>query len=213
MASGTRLRPEELASGDFAEGSGAHPALVALTAHGVPGKGAVDAFIDKHAFPLVEPGAATFVFRGPAHEVRLLSFIHGGVDSRSFLPLQGTDLWLLRLPVEDGGRFEYKLADRHDGREDWIVDPLNPARAGDPFGENSVCRTSGYARPDWSEPRGAPAGRIEAIEVPSAAFGERRTERVYLPAGYDPARAYPLVVVHDGRTSSPTPTCRSCSTT
>ena len=32
----------------------------------------------------------------------------------------------------------------------------------------------------------------------AAAFGETRGVRVYLPAGHDPARAYPLVVVHDG---------------
>ena len=30
------------------------------------------------------------------------------------------------------------------------------------------------------------------------AFGETRDERVYLPAGHDPAAAYPLVVIHDG---------------
>ncbi len=198
MESGTKLRPAALVSGAFAHGSAAHPALAALTAGGMPGKAAVDAFIDKHAFPLVEPGTATFVFRGPAHEVRLLSFIHGGVDSRSFLPLEGTDLWLLRLSVEDAGRFEYKIAVRRDGREDWIVDPFNPARAGDPFGENSVCRTFGYAQPEWSEPRGTPSGCIEEITVQSSAFGESRTERVYLPAGYDPGRTYPLVVLHDG---------------
>jgi enterochelin esterase family protein len=158
----------------------------------------VEAFLDKHAFPLVEPGAATFVFRGAAHEVSLLRFIHGGIDRRTFRHLSGTDLWLLRLPVEDAGRFEYKLAVTRDGHEDWIVDPLNPARAGDPFGENSVCRTFGYARPAWSEPRGAAPGRIEAIAVTSRAFGETRTERVYLPAGHDPTQTYPLVIIHDG---------------
>jgi enterochelin esterase-like enzyme len=198
VASGTKVRPADLAEGGIVQKSGVHPALAALTAGGTPSEAAVDAFIDKQAFPLVESGAATFVFRGAAHEVSLLSFIHGGVDRRSFLPLHGTDLWLLRLGVEDAGRFEYKIAVSRDGHEDWIVDPFNPARAGDPFGENSVCRTYGYARPEWSEPRGAPSGRIEDITVASRAFGESRSERVYLPVGYDPARIYPLVVVHDG---------------
>ena len=74
------------------------------------------------------------------------------------------------------------------GGEDLVVDPLNPARAGDPFGENSVGRTFGYARPAWSQPRGAPAGRIEELaRSTSRAFGETRGERVYLPAGHDPA--------------------------
>jgi enterochelin esterase-like enzyme len=191
-------RVEMPAAEGMVPSSGSHPALGALLARGTPGADAVDAFLDKHAFPLVEPGAATFVFRGMADAVSLLSFIHGGVDRRSFLPVPGTDLWLLRLSVEDAGRFEYKLAISRNGHEDWIVDPLNPVRAGDPFGENSVCRTFGYARPDWSEAHGAPPGRIDEMAVTSGAFGETRIERIYLPAGHDTARAYPVVVIHDG---------------
>ena len=78
------------------------------------------------------------------------------------------------------------------------IDPLNPSRAGDPFGENSVCRTWGYERPEWSRPQGAPAGHIEPLPIESDVFGETREERVYLPAGYDAGRQYPLVVIHDG---------------
>ena len=128
----------------------------------------------------------------------LVRWIHGGGNRLPFARLGGTDLWILRVPVEDGGRFEYKLGIGHDGGEALIVDPLNPARAGDPFGENSVAGTLGYTRPEWSLPRGAPSGRIEEIGVASSAFGEMRGVRVYLPAGHDPAQAYPLVVVHDG---------------
>ena len=184
-----KLQSDPLAVGGFAGGSESHPALARLTASGTPSRPAVEAFLDKQAFPLVEPGAATFVYRGAAQQVSLLRFIHAGIDRQTFLHLPGTDLWLLRLPVEDAGRFEYKLAVSREAREDWIVDPLNPARAGDPFGENSVCRTFGYARPKWSEPRGAATGRIEEIAVASRAFDETRGERVYLPAGYDPSRS------------------------
>jgi len=127
-----------------------------------------------------------------------LRWIHAGGDRTPFLRVTGTDLWLLRLPVEDAGRFEYKLGIGRQAGEEWILDPLNPARARDPFGENSVCRTSGYARPGWSEPRGAPAGRIETITIESAVFGERREEQVYLPAGYEAGGSCPLVIVHDG---------------
>jgi enterochelin esterase-like enzyme len=130
--------------------------------------------------------------------VHLVRWIHGGGNRLPFARLGGTDLWLLRLAVEDGGRFEYKLAVGHDGGESLVLDPLNPARAGDPFGENSVAGTLGYERPEWSLPRGAPAGRIEEITVESRAFGEGRGVWIYLPAGHDPERAYPLVVIHDG---------------
>lgn len=179
------------------EGLGRHPALETLVSEHLGGE-AIDAFLDGREFPLAEPGMLTFAWRGEADHLHLVRWIHAGADRRPFVRLGGTDLWLLRLPVEDGGRFEYKLAIGRGGHEALVVDPRNPARAGDPFGENSVARTLGYERPAWSLPRGAPAGRIERTEVASAAFGERRDVGVYLPAGYDPGRAYPLVVVHDG---------------
>ncbi|MFO1142762.1 MAG: alpha/beta hydrolase-fold protein [Amaricoccus sp.] len=178
------------------EGLGRHPALETLVSEH-PGEG-VDAFLEGREFPLAEPGMLTFAWRGEADRLHLVRWIHAGADRRPFVRLPGSDLWLLRLPVEDGGRFEYKLAVGRGGHEELVVDPRNPQRAGDPFGENSVARTLGYERPEWSLPRGAPAGRIERIEVASAAFGEVRDVGVYLPAGYDPERAYPLVVVHDG---------------
>ena len=179
------------------EGLGRHPALEALASGRVDGE-AVEAFLTDQEFPLAEPGMLTFAWRGEADHVHLVRWIHGGGNRLPFVRLRDTDLWLLRLPVEDGGRFEYKLGVARGGDEELTVDPLNPARAGDPFGENSVARTLGYERPEWSLPRGAPAGRIESFELESRAFDENRIVRAYLPAGHDPARPYPLVVVHDG---------------
>lgn len=175
-----------------------HPTLDRLLAEGTPSAEAIGDFLVAHNFPLVEPGAATFVYHGHPERVELMRWVHAGTDRLPFERLPDTDLWLLRLDVADGGRFEYKLAVTEGGEEHWILDPLNRARAGDPFGENSVCRTWGYRRPDWSKPRGAPAGRIETLAVESRHFGETRSERVYLPAGYDADRPYPLVIIHDG---------------
>jgi enterochelin esterase-like enzyme len=174
-----------------------HPAIAALLGGGPPPADAVDAFLAFHDLPVVEPGAATFVFRGEADRVELVRFVEG-LPRDDFLRVPGSDLWILRLAVEDGGRFEYKLAIHRHGGEEWILDHANPHRAGDPFGENSVCMTHGYRRPAWSEPNGAPRGRIEAVTVASPTFGETREEQVYLPAGYDPGGIYPLVVIHDG---------------
>ena len=173
-----------------------HPALADLLARPVPE--AIGAFLADNASPLIEDGAATFFWRGHADAVALLRWINAGVERTPFAQLGETGLWLLRMPVENGGRFEYKLAVTRHGHEEWMLDPANPVRAPDPFGENSVCRTLGYERPDWSRAQGAPAGRIEPIEIDSEAFGESRREAVYLPAGYDPDGAYPLVVIHDG---------------
>lgn len=175
-----------------------HPALRELLRSDVLSADSVAGFLAANEFPLVEPGAATFVWHGDADRVELLRWIHAGVDRKSFRRLEGTTLWVLRVSVEDRGRFEYKLNIAHSDQEEWILDPLNPARAGDPFGENSVCRTWGYARPHWSKPSGAPAGRIEQIRVESPTFGQTRHEQVYLPASYSPGNTYPLVVIHDG---------------
>ncbi|NDR58053.1 hypothetical protein FPS10_16725 [Pseudoruegeria sp. M32A2M] len=159
---------------------------------------AVDRFLSGLSSPLVEPGALTFLWRGEAHAVEILRWINAGVNRQRFQRLPESDLWFLRLPVADGGRFEYKLNVVGAHGDAWVLDPANPHRAGDPFGENSVAMTHGYARPEWSLERGAPRGRMEEITVDSDVFGRSRTERVYLPNAYDNGRDFPLVVIHDG---------------
>jgi enterochelin esterase family protein len=176
----------------------AHPAVAPLLAAGTPSQAAVDALLSEHSFPLVEPGAATFVYRGAAERVEVVRFIHANADREPLTRVPGSELWLARLPVPDGARFEYKLAITRGGAETWETDPLNPVHAEDPFGQNSVCRAFGYQRPAWSRPRGAPKGRIVDLAVRSRVFGEVRGERVYLPPGYDPGASYPLIVIHDG---------------
>jgi enterochelin esterase-like enzyme len=175
-----------------------HPIMARFLERGQPSPEDVAHFLAVNQFPLTAPGTALFACQGKVDGVELVRWIHGGVDRQAFCRVPGTDLWLLPLEVEDEGRFEYKLAIWQDGHEHLTTDPTNPLRARDPFGENSECRTWGYERPAWSKPRGAPAGRIEEVIVKSAVFGETRTERVYLPAGYDVDRPYPLVVIHDG---------------
>ncbi|WP_112322119.1 alpha/beta hydrolase-fold protein [Oceanibium sediminis] len=176
-----------------------HPALAELLAGGPPPEDKIAAFLEDEDIPLIEPGAATFLWYGKAEKVALLRWI-ATEDRDAFTPIPGTDLWSLRIPVSDEGRFEYKIAVTRNGGEEWMLDPLNPARAGDPFGENSVCRTYGYARPAWSKPQGAPRGHIEDLPVDSAVFAEVRREKVYLPAGHDPAvpLPLPLLIIHDG---------------
>jgi len=166
---------------------------------GRPAPAAVAAFLAERGFPVAEPGLVTFAWSGKADRVELVRWINANPERLPFRRVPGTTLWVLRLPVEDGGRFEYKLALTRGADEDWVLDPLNPIRAGDPLGENPVCRTHGYAPPDWTSRRGAPAGRIVSLTIDSTVFAETREERVYLPAGYAAGGAYPLVVVHDGR--------------
>ncbi|RVT82245.1 esterase family protein [Rhodobacteraceae bacterium CCMM004] len=173
-------------------------ATAALFPDGVPPSDALFEALSARPMPMTAPGHVIFAWTGEAEGVDLLRWIHAGVDRVPYVRVPDTDLWVLHLPVQDGGRFEYKLAVRRHGHEHWELDPFNPNRAGDPFGENSVCRTWGYERPDWTRRTGAPAGKLEPLAVDSPTFGHARHESVYLPAGYDAQAPYPLVVIHDG---------------
>ncbi len=146
-------------------------------------------------FPLVEAGAVTFVWQGEAECLRLRHFMAGQSESPAFERETGGNLWRLRLQTPYDARFEYKF----DVDGSWINDPLNSARASDPFGANSVCETHGYHMPEWARTNAAAAaGRIEHVVVASDAFSGERRLGVYLPAGYDQGGGYPLVVIHDG---------------
>lgn len=175
-----------------------HPRLAAFVSGADLSPESVSRFLSELTSPLVEPGVLTFLWQGDAKAVEALRWIHAGVDHQPFERIGDSTLWMLRLPVTDGGRFEYKLNIVHEGHEDWVLDPLNPHRAGDPFGENSVAMSHGYARPEWSMDKGAPRGRIEYLDVASETFGSTRTEKIYLPHHYDAAGAHPVVVIHDG---------------
>ena len=146
-------------------------------------------------FPIVEPGVVVFAWQGQAERVSLRQFMSRDGNRFPFEKDPYSDLWRLRLRVEDGSRFEYKLdIDGH-----WIQDPLNPAIATDPYGANSVCETFGYSAPEWVKPNPDIAtGTLEDTTLASRAFGERRRIGIYRPAGYDEAGNYPLVVIHDG---------------
>lgn len=174
-----------------------HTLVERLSDTGAAGRGRADLLRDR-SFPLIEPGAATFVWLGHAETVVLRHFMS---LMRGALPFEqiGDQLWHLRLAVPDNARFEYKIDIGRNGGGEWVNDPLNPELASDPFGTNSVCMTHGYEVPDWAQPDPqVPRGRIEETGVDSTAFGEERRIGMYLPAGYEPGRPYPLVIVHDG---------------
>jgi enterochelin esterase family protein len=159
----------------------------------------IDAFIASNTFPIVDPRGVTFVYRGEARSVQLRNFVFGLPTAQPLRRIKGTDLWHLHIDLPPKSRLEYKFEVDSDTVKGWILDPLNSASAGDPFGANSVCRGWGYERPDWTNPHpDTRAGTLEEIQFVSAAFGETRPVRLYLPARFRRTRQYPLLVVHDG---------------
>jgi enterochelin esterase family protein len=159
---------------------------------------AVDAFLAAHQFPLAEGNAITFVYRGAANAVNLKHWAFGLPASQPLARIDGVDLWHLTLVLPVDSRLEYKLEVVRNGHGEWIEDPLNPHRARDPFGANSVAHGAGYRVPEWiaRDPE-APAGTVDDLAFDSPTFG-RRVLGVYVPARFRKTRRYPLLVVHDG---------------
>ena len=159
---------------------------------------ATDAFFARRQFPIVEGSSITFVWRGEAEGVRLRHWVYGLPSSQSLNRVEGTNVWHLTLGLPPASRVEYKFEVLRNGRGEWIEDPLNPNRARDPFGANSVAHGEGYGVPEWihPDPNAAP-GRLDEIMFDSKTFG-RRSFGLYLPARFRRTRRYPLLVVHDG---------------
>jgi enterochelin esterase family protein len=159
---------------------------------------AVDGFLAGKSFPLAEGSSITFVYRGEAEAVHLKHWVFGLPASQQLKRLESTDLWYLVLELPAGSRVEYKLEVVRAGRGEWIEDPLNPNRARDPFGANSVAHGTGYTVPEWIAPDPeAPSGTLDEIRFDSQVFG-RRGVALYMPARYRRTRRYALLVVHDG---------------
>jgi enterochelin esterase family protein len=182
------------------EGSQARSlAIRELEASGSVTPAAIEEFLAAHEFPLVEDSTVTFVWRGSATAVHLRHWVYGLPSSQPFRRLGPTDLWYLTLELPDESRVEYKIEVVRGRHARWIEDPLNPRRARDPFGANSVCQTRGYEEPDWTRPDPeAEAGSLEEVAWESDALGGPVRVTMYLPARFRPTRSYPLLVVHDG---------------
>jgi len=159
---------------------------------------AVRHFINTHHFPLVDGSDVTFVWIGHADSVNVRHWVYGLESSTDLHRVHNTDIWVLTLEIPANSRVEYKFEVHRHGRGEWVEDPLNPARARDPFGHNSVLQGDGYVTPEWTirDPL-ARTGTLDPFAVDSAVFG-RREGLLYLPARFRRSRQYPLLVVHDG---------------
>jgi enterochelin esterase family protein len=159
----------------------------------------IDEFLERGVFPIVEGGEVTFVFHGRADQVNLRHFIFGLPSVQPFVRVDATDLWYLTLEIPARSRVEYKIERVVGADREWMMDPLNPHIARDPYGANSVCHGEGYETPDWVEPDDeARQGRLEQLTIENPAVDGEGVVQVYLPARFRASRRYPLLIVHDG---------------
>jgi enterochelin esterase family protein len=174
-------------------------AIHALLAGGRPDAARIAEFLRDREFPIVEGRRVTFVFHERADAVNLRHWIYGLPSSQPFQRVEGTELWFLVLELPERSRVEYKIERVRGDEHAWIMDPLNPRVAHDPYGTNSVCQGEGYQTPEWTlaDPEARP-GSFEQVSFPSSVFGKARTLRIYLPARFRRQRRYPLLIVHDG---------------
>ena len=112
---------------------------------------AVARFAEEHPVPLVARDHVTFVFVGDADAVNLRHWIFGLPGSYELTRVPHTKVWTCDFELPARSRVEYKIEVVREGHGEWILDPLNPRRAHDPFGANSVCYGPGYERPAWTE--------------------------------------------------------------
>jgi enterochelin esterase-like enzyme len=176
----------------------ARPAIQTLLESN-PDNAKVDQFLKSRAVPVVEGTSVTFIWRGEANGVKLRHWIYGLETANALARVPNTDLWYLTLDIPRNSRVEYKFELLRNDRSEWIMDPLNPNRARDPFGANSALHSEGYEMPDWVQPDTlSRPGLLEPFGFHSKAFGAMRTGHIYLPARFRKTRLYPLLVVHDG---------------
>ena len=174
-------------------------ALRDLLRGGTPDAAAIEKFIATHEFPLVDRTGITFVYRGAADSVLLRCWIYGLPTAQALERVTDTDLWVLRIDLPPNSRIEYKFDVVRGQRSEWITDPLNPHKAADPYGANSVAQGFGYERPAWTLPDSdSRRGALEELRMSSEALGQVSRLLVYVPARFRRTRRYPLLIVHDG---------------
>ncbi len=157
------------------------------------------AFLAGRKFPILEGSSVTIVWYGQADGVSLRHWVYGLESSTALARVAGTDLFYLTLEIPPRSRVEYKLEVHRGGVNQWIEDPLNPNRARDPFGANSVLQTDGYEAPTWTNPDPVSRpGTLEPFVFESKFLEARRQGQIYLPSRFRRSRQYPLLVVHDG---------------
>lgn len=160
---------------------------------------AVDRFLARHGSPIVEGERATFLFRGEADEVFVRHRVVGLPDPLPLRRVGETDLWAGTTVLPEGSRVEYQLETRRGDHHSRFNDPLNPRLAHSPLGSSSVCASAGYRVPDWVafDPESRPGTLVDET-IRSKALRRDQPVHIYLPARFNRAQRYPLLVVHDG---------------
>jgi enterochelin esterase-like enzyme len=140
------------------------------------------------------------VYKGEKDSVGVLGDMNNWSEADWMERIEGTDLFYLRGTAPAAARLEYWFVFGKNSL--WSVDPLNPAKSLNGFGELSELAMPGYRHhPCFAGYRTGIKGSAENLkvhEIASTALGYDHTVHVYLPPGYDPMRSYPALYLQDG---------------
>ncbi len=138
-----------------------------------------------------------FLYLGEADAVALQHQMDGYSPLPPFVG-EARGVWWLTIQLPDEARVEYRIAVTRRGRRRAILDPMNRARARNPFGSNSVVTGPEYKPPAWATPGpGGLRGDWAELSLDSDHFDATKTVPIYATPGSTDGRA-PLLVVHDG---------------
>jgi len=153
------------------------------------------------AYPIF-PDDTTWVliYKGEKDSVGVLGDMNNWTQPDWMTRVEGTDLFYLRGTAPAGARLEYWFL--FGANSLWAVDPLNPAKALNGFGELSELAMPGYEQhPFFAEYRSGRKGsadKLQVHEIGSQALGYPHTLHVNLPPGYEAGGNYPVLYLQDG---------------
>ncbi|MBI1938839.1 MAG: hypothetical protein HYS25_12045 [Ignavibacteriales bacterium] len=152
-------------------------------------------------YPVFENDTTYILFyKGDKDSVGILGDMNNWTETKWMKKIEGTDLFYLKGNAPADARFEYWLMFGKNSM--WSVDPLNPFKSLNGFGELSELAMPGYKRhPYFDEYLYGKKGSVENLkvhEIDSKFLGYAHTIHVYLPPGYNSQKKYPVLYLQDG---------------
>ena len=152
-------------------------------------------------YPLFENDTTfVLVYKGTQDSAGVLGDLSNWSETLWMDRVPGTDLFYLRGHAPADARIEYWLMFGENSL--WSVDPLNPFKSLNGFGELSELAMPRYERHpyfnDYLDGRKGSSDGLRVHEIDSKFLGYPHTIHVCLPPGYDAAHEYPVLYLQDG---------------
>lgn len=143
--------------------------------------------------PLWVEDRFVFVYIGQAERVEFKHWLDIFPAVPPFERIGVEDIWYTEVPTVQDARVEYRLDVTRTGKTRLVLDPLNPRRATNPFGTNSVAAGPDYSAPGWVR---QPSTEVvlSKVSVTSEIYGDDRAVDTAL-IGDEPEVG---LLVHDG---------------